>query len=204
VTLDASNAGGSSTHMETVTVATVPPVANFTFTPALPAAGQAVQFSDTSTGAPTTWSWTFGDPDSGASNASASRNPSHVFAKPGLYTVTLDASNAGGTGLRNHAVTVAASSPVANFTYMPPTPSIGETVQFTDSTSGGPTAWSWDFGDPGSGASNTSTLQNPTHVFARSGVYPLTLTVSNAEGTGTRTMNMTIQCSRCTRVVNFR
>lgn len=35
----------------------------------------------------------------------------------------------------------------------------------------------WDFGDPTSGNNNTSTLLNPTHNFATSGAYEVTLTI---------------------------
>ncbi|MBL7981905.1 MAG: PKD domain-containing protein [Flavobacteriales bacterium] len=38
------------------------------------------------------------------------------------------------------------------------------------------TAWSWDFGDPASGAANTSQEQLPTHVFSAPGTYTVTLT----------------------------
>ena len=41
-------------------------------------------------------------------------------------------------------------------------------------------AWAWDFGD-----SNTSTAQNPTHVYAAGGTYTVTLTVTNSAGTST-------------------
>ncbi|MBN1927317.1 MAG: PKD domain-containing protein [Prolixibacteraceae bacterium] len=53
-------------------------------------------------------------------------------------------------------------------------------VNFTDITAGTPTAWQWDFGD-----GNTSTLQNPSHKYANSGVYTITLTVN--EGTNSDT-----------------
>ena len=38
------------------------PVASFTFTPSAPRIGQVVNFTDTSTGTPSTWAWTFGGP----------------------------------------------------------------------------------------------------------------------------------------------
>jgi len=52
------------------------------------------------------------------------------------------------------------------------------TIQFTDTSTGGPTAWQWNFGD---GTSN-STLQNPVHTFQKAGGYTISLTVSNAQG----------------------
>lgn len=39
----------------------------------------------------------------------------------------------------------------------------------------------WDFGDPNSGASNTSTEATPTHVFSDTGVYVYKLIVNNGE-----------------------
>ncbi|MBK8497904.1 MAG: gliding motility-associated C-terminal domain-containing protein [Flavobacteriales bacterium] len=39
-------------------------------------------------------------------------------------------------------------------------------------------AWDWNFGDPASGAANTSTAQTPQHVFSAPGVYNVTLTLS--------------------------
>ncbi len=66
-----------------------PPVASFTFAKT---GGLGVQFTDTSTGGPTTWTWNFGD----ASN-SASQSPSHTYGAGGTYSVTLTVSNANGS-----------------------------------------------------------------------------------------------------------
>jgi len=65
----------------------------------------------------------------------------------------------------------------AAFASSPSDPSPNQLVTFTDTTSPRPTSWLWTFGDPDSGAANTSTLQNPTHVYGKPGVYPVTLTV---------------------------
>ena len=57
-------------------------------------------------------------------------------------------------------------------------------VQFTDltTTSFPPlTYWKWDFGVPGE-FSDTSRLQNPTHIFTASGNYTVKLTVASAVG----------------------
>lgn len=54
----------------------------------------------------------------------------------------------------------------------------GLSVVFTDRSSGNVTAWNWDFGD-----TNTSTSQNPTHVYGQAGVYKVNLAASNSEGT---------------------
>ncbi len=67
--------------------------------------------------------------------------------------------------------------PDADFSYSPSEPGAGETVSFTDLSSGSPDSWSWSFGDGG-----TSTDRNPTHVFASSGTYQVALEVTNAQG----------------------
>ncbi|PRY88393.1 gliding motility-associated-like protein [Mongoliibacter ruber] len=54
---------------------------------------------------------------------------------------------------------------------------IDEEVSFKDDTSGEPIAWEWDFGD-----GNTSTEQNPTHVYTEKGAYTITLTTYSAIG----------------------
>ncbi len=52
---------------------------------------------------------------------------------------------------------------------------------------------SWNFGDLASGANNTSTLANPTHVFSAPGTYTITLTATgpaNAPSTYIQTINI--------------
>jgi hypothetical protein len=66
------------------------------------------------------------------------------------------------------------------------TPTVGEgplTVDFWDESLYSPTSWSWDFGD-----GSTSSLQNPTHVYAHvtnPTSYTVQLIVSNSVGTST-------------------
>jgi PKD repeat protein len=57
-------------------------------------------------------------------------------------------------------------------------------VTFSDASTGGPTSWSWDFGN-----GNTSTLQNPSATYATPGTYTVSLTVSNGGGSNTLTRN---------------
>ena len=58
-----------------------------------------------------------------------------------------------------------------------------------------PTGYSWDFGDPGSGAaSNRSTQTNPAHTFSAPGVYTVSLTATgpnNKPSTITKTVVIT-------------
>jgi PKD repeat protein len=73
-------------------------------------------------------------------------------------------------------------APVASFAASPTSGAVPLQVSFTDTSSGGPTAWQWDFGD-----GSTSQTQHPTHIYAAPGVYIVTLTVSNASGQSTAT-----------------
>jgi PKD repeat protein len=74
-------------------------------------------------------------------------------------------------------------APVAAFTAAPSPCKIGETVQFTDTSTNNPTTWDWDWGD---GTAHGST-QNPTHAFGYASIHPVTLTASNPGGSDPET-----------------
>jgi PKD repeat protein len=61
------------------------------------------------------------------------------------------------------------------------------TVSFTNTSTGLPTSYSWNFGDGG-----TSTLTNPTHVFAENDTYNVCLTATNLYGSNTACQNVII------------
>ncbi len=65
------------------------PVADFTASPTSGNGPLTVQFTDTSLNTPTMWYWDFGD----GSSAGTTASPSHTYADPGTYTVTLTATN---------------------------------------------------------------------------------------------------------------
>jgi len=73
-----------------------PPVANFTGTPVIGTAPLTVVFTDLSTNVPTAWNWTFGD---GSAVNATMQNPVHRYATGGLYTISLNATNAGGSNV---------------------------------------------------------------------------------------------------------
>ena len=142
--------------------------ASFTYAPASPVVGQAVQFTDTSTGSPTSWQWNFGD-----GGTSSSQNPSHTYTTVSSFTVTLTVSN--GTGSNNTSRTVnvlPAATLTASFTFSPSSPAAGQSVQFTDTSTGSPTSWEWAFGD-----GTSSTTKNPTHTYTVAGPYTVALTI---------------------------
>lgn len=50
----------------------------------------------------------------------------------------------------------------------------------------------WDFGDPASGAANTSTIPNPSHVYNATGTYTVTLLITTIRGVYSSTKQVTI------------
>jgi PKD repeat protein len=81
------------------------PVASFTFAPSSPTAGQPVQFTDTSTGAPSDWLWEFGD-----DTYSDQRNPTKTWSVAGTWTVRLTVSGDLGFDSTTRVVTVGGSA----------------------------------------------------------------------------------------------
>ncbi|MFY9824474.1 MAG: IPT/TIG domain-containing protein [Thermoanaerobaculia bacterium] len=80
-----------------------PPTASFT-SQALAAPPHTMQFIDTSTGSPTSWSWTFfGTPGPATSSA---QNPIQTFPAAGTFNVKLTVSNAAGSSTVTQQVTV--------------------------------------------------------------------------------------------------
>lgn len=72
--------------------------------------------------------------------------------------------------------------PRADFTASQTQCVAGQDLTFTDASTGAPVAWYWQFGD-----GETSVEQDPTHSYASTGTYTVTLTASNAEGQDTVT-----------------
>jgi PKD repeat protein len=85
----------------------------------------------------------------------------------------------GATNLNLNFGAVTVVSPVAHFNANPQSGSVPLTVTFTDTSTGFPSSWQWNFGD----GSATSNLQNPTHTFSAIRSYSVTLTVGNSAGT---------------------
>jgi len=76
----------------------LPPVAGFTLNPHSGPAPLVVQFNDTSTGTPTSWNWSFGDGTTWFNTTDLLlRNASHTYTSPGVFTISLTATSAGGS-----------------------------------------------------------------------------------------------------------
>lgn len=162
-----------------------PPVAEFTGSPTIGPVGQSVAFdSSASQGSGLTYAWSFGD---GSAPPEASQaNPIHQYTSAGTFAVALTVSNVNGSNTKTRPgyVTIG-GAPVASLTATPAggTAPLLVTFDGTGST-GANLTYAWTFGDPASGAANTSALPKPTHTYA-AGSYQVALTVSNGNGTNT-------------------
>ena len=175
VKLTVTNTGGSSSKSKFVAIAGgTPVVPSFTFI----SNALTVIFTDTSAGSPTSWLWDFGD-----NSTDNSKNPQHVYAKAGTYTVKLTVSNGSGSSASTTQFVTVGTVPVADFT----SETAGLSAIFHDTSTGNPTTWKWDFGD------NTSdTIQNPTHTYPQIGTYNVMLTVTNSSGSSQKSHFVTL------------
>jgi len=115
VTLTATNDEGSNTTTKygfiLVSKAIGIPSASFTADSTTGDAPLTVQFTDSSSNTPTAWVWSFGDGES-----STLPNPSHTYTTAGSYTVSLTASNTGGTNtvIQSGYITVTGATTVTD------------------------------------------------------------------------------------------
>jgi PKD repeat protein len=153
------------------------PIASFSVDKTSGNAPFTVQFTDTSSGDPTAWEWVFGD-----GSTSLEQNPSHTFIDSRDFQVQFTASNSLGQSSVIKAISVGTQL-AADFNFNPVSGDAALLVQFQDTSKGGPTSWSWNFGD-----NETSTEQNPQHLYInpKPDGYLVTLTVKNETATSTK------------------
>ena len=190
VRLTASNGDGSSAVKSrdiTVNRVPTPPVADFSANPTEGSAPLTVQFTDTSSNSPTEWNWNFGD---GAN--STEQNPEHTFITEGVYTVNLTAINQNGTDSKTAVIAVLEEEkkipPVADFNTNVTDGYAPLSVLFTDSSQDA-TSRSWDVNNDGIEDSNEASF---VYVYTSTGTYTAKLTVSNANGTDSKTAIITV------------
>jgi PKD repeat protein len=176
-TLIVSNAIGSDTFaVNAAVVVSAPPTVNFT----TDVTDLTVQFVNTSMGATGGFLWNFGD-----GNTSTELSPKHTYAHEGIFTVTLIASNDCGETTVTQTVSTGAF-PTAAFKATFSGGCAPITVQFINQSTGTDLdefEWHFEGGTP-----SVSYEQNPVITFHSAGTFDVTLTVGNALGIHTTTM----------------
>ena len=133
-------------------------------------------FVDQSDGNITSWYWSFGD-----FTSSTERNPSHTYLHPGeVHHVCLMVKDSINSCCDVYCMDVVPgpSDCQANFYFYSDSTGTDHVVHFFDISTGNPTGWSWNFGDPPSGPNNVSSQQNPVHIFSSTGTYTVCLSIT--------------------------
>ena len=124
--------------------------------------------------------WNFDD-----NTNSIEESPSHTFENAGFYRVILNATiNLAGIDVVCEGTSIVTVPVAAKFDAQ--SACSGEELIFTDLSTfipgEGIASRIWDFGDPLSGADNTSTDAEPTHIYSTEGTYSVTLIVTSDNG----------------------
>jgi PKD repeat protein len=120
------------------------------------------------------WNWDFGD-----GGVATIQNPTHTYANPGLYLVSLYIETADSC-FTNYFEYVFPGDTFfnqcyASYSYMPDMSALNGFF-FQDLSSPNAISWFWDFGD-----GTFSSQQNPHHIFQNTGMYVVTLSITTAD-----------------------
>ncbi|MEO0403570.1 MAG: PKD domain-containing protein, partial [Bacteroidota bacterium] len=108
----------------------------------------------------------------------------HVFTAP--YDTTFGATfiamdDFGCSNAVTHTVDIV-PPPIPNFSVLSDPSCIGESIDLLNESVGEDLVFFWDFGDPGSGANNTTQETSPDYAYMNNGAYTVCLTAQNTTG----------------------
>ncbi len=173
VTLTVTNACGTTQATHPVTINSALPTVDFSVAAREGCSPFSIQFQNLSSSNAESYLWSF---PGGNPAGSTLPNPVVTYAQPGVYTVSLTATNAnGGASITRMDYIQVLPPPQAGFGFH-----IDErTVAFVN-TSTQATSHLWDFGD-----GQTSTEEHPEHEYAGTGEYEVTLIAAGPCGADT-------------------
>ncbi|MDQ3047178.1 MAG: PKD domain-containing protein, partial [Bacteroidota bacterium] len=159
-------------------VVSCPPVAVANFTSSGACNGTTIQFLNTTSPAANSYFWDFGDLSTLADTSNFG-SPTYTYPTLGSYTATLIINK--GTPCADTSIQ-AVNISYLNAGYAHDAPACeGTAVNFNDTSSVDPsstiTNWDWNFGD-----GNTSTTQDPAHIYTAGGTFNVVLITTSAAG----------------------
>ena len=125
--------------------------------------------NNSDSGSEYTYDWDFGN-----GNTSSNENPpDQTYTAQGTYTISLTVVNTTNQCSATTTEDITISNFQADFTF-PTTVCVGEIADFFDNSTAGANQWEWNFGGLG-----TSTIQDPSFIFAAPGVYSIQMSSDN-------------------------
>jgi len=174
-TLHWTDVNGCSGTSNNITLLIAPPMnLDFTTSPTTVCEGTSVHFSSPSLDAAgaTSVQWIFGD-------GQASIQGTHIYSQPGVYTITLNAVNAGGCTAnvtKTNYLTVLA--PPGHYDGYTTTCDGNRNLVTFSYTQSGATGISWDFGD-GTSQTTGGNVGQVKHTYAHTGTYYINVNATN-------------------------
>lgn len=199
-----NGAAGPATLLQNFTLGALPALAasgSFTPTDSGTTTG-TVQFNVVASGA-TEWNWNFGDNAGGGPNQDgyvgwssdpiAGPSPSHTYTSTGLYPVTVEVRNCVNLGPGTsavHNVNITQVTPLqAGFTpgcfTFPCTFIVNTPASFTDTSTGNPTTWDYDWDGSGAFADSGHTAAVTSHTYTTSAFYKPAVRVNRGNQSST-------------------
>jgi gliding motility-associated-like protein len=176
ITLTVTNNICVQSQTVTVTINPIPPILDFSYNPASGCSPLTVTFTNLSQFAdPTSYFWEFGTNQ----GTSRSVNPTYTYNEPGLYSVSLSATNVMGDTVKiiKSNIIEVLPRPMAQFAIKPVLVYIPGGKVYTDNQSFAAFSYVWDFGD-----GQTSTEFEPVHTYTTEGNYDITLIATSSAG----------------------
>ncbi|MEO6904231.1 MAG: PKD domain-containing protein [Bacteroidia bacterium] len=120
-----------------------------------------------------TYLWDFGN----GTTSSSIENPTVTYTVPGTYAIKLNVLNPASCNKGDNSIQYVIVYPPMNADFDFIAKPCSYEVYFSDSSTTAPISWRWNFDD-----GTFSKLQNPKHVYQKSGKYIVKLTTSNSYG----------------------
>ncbi|SDD12738.1 PKD domain-containing protein [Niabella drilacis] len=206
VTLQLKNAAGEAvlTKEKMIVVGYSAIKAAFTQSKTVALQNETLQFTDKSTGLPTSWKWEFTSLATGAVISSDKQHPEISLTDTGFYNIRLIASNPEYRDTLQKEKALHIIDPhtlAASFGADVQAIYEGQQVQFTDQSLGIATEWAWEI--KGAGTNLRSAEQNPSFQFDKAGIYAVTLSIKNTVASNSKTVERFINVIPANGLVGY-